>query len=39
MDALRVSGTVRASLALYNDRSDLEKLAYGVKRAIKMLKR
>lgn len=39
MDALHISGTVRASLALYNDRSDMEKLAYGVKRAIKMLKR
>ena len=39
MDALHISGTVRASLALYNDRADLEKLAYGVKRAIKMLKR
>ncbi len=39
MDALHISGTVRASLALYNDRADLEKLAYGVKRAINMLKR
>jgi len=39
MDALRVSGTVRASLALYNDRSDMDRLAYGIKRAIKMLKR
>lgn len=39
MDALHISGTVRASLALYNDRADLEKLANGVKRAIKMLKR
>jgi cysteine desulfurase/selenocysteine lyase len=39
MDALHISGTVRASLALYNDREDLDKLAYGVKRAIKMLKR
>ncbi len=39
MDALHISGTVRASLALYNDREDMEKLAYGVKRAIKMLKR
>ena len=39
MDALHISGTVRASLALYNDRADLEKLAYGVKRAIKMHKR
>jgi len=39
MDALHISGTVRASLALYNDRADLEKLANGVKRAIKILKR
>lgn len=39
MDALRISGTVRASLALYNDRADLEKLASGVRRVIKMLKR
>ena len=39
MDALHISGTVRASLALYNDRSDLEKLAEGVRRAIKMLRR
>ena len=39
MDALHISGTVRASLALYNDRSDMDRLAYGIKRAIKMLKR
>ncbi len=39
MDALHVSGTVRASLALYNDRADLDALAAGVRRAIKMLKR
>lgn len=39
MDALHISGTVRASLALYNDRSDLDKLAEGVRRAIKMLRR
>ncbi len=39
MDALHISGTVRASLALYNDRADLEKLASGIRRSIKMLKR
>lgn len=39
MDALHVSGTVRASIALYNDRTDMDKLAYGVQRAVKMLKR
>ena len=39
MDALHISGTVRASLALYNDRADMDRLAYGIKRAIKMLKR
>jgi cysteine desulfurase/selenocysteine lyase len=39
MDALHISGTVRASLALYNDQADLEKLASGIRRAIKMLKR
>jgi cysteine desulfurase/selenocysteine lyase len=39
MDALHISGTVRASLALYNNREDLEKLADGVRRVIKMLKR
>jgi len=39
MDALHISGTVRASLALYNSREDLEKLADGVRRVIKMLKR
>ncbi len=39
MDALHISGTVRASLALYNDREDLENLANGVRRVIKMLKR
>ena len=39
MDALHISGTVRASLALYNDREDLDKLASGVRRVIKMLKR
>ncbi len=39
MDALHISGTVRASLALYNDPEDLEKLASGIRRVIKMLKR
>jgi len=39
MDALHISGTVRASLALYNNRADLEALADGIRRIIKMLKR
>jgi len=39
MDALHISGTVRASLALYNDREDLERLADGVRRVVKLLKR
>lgn len=39
MDALHISGTVRASLALYNNQEDLDKLASGIRRVIKMLKR
>lgn len=39
MDALHVSGTVRASLALYNNREDMDALIYGVKRVCKLLKR
>ncbi len=39
MDALHINGTVRASLALYNNREDLDKLASGIRRVIKMLKR
>ncbi len=37
MDALGISGTVRASLAMYNTHQEVEQLASAVKRAIKML--
>ena len=39
MDALHLAGTVRASLALYNTRADLDALAQGVERVIRMIKR
>ena len=39
MDALHIAGTVRASLALYNTRADLEVLAHGIERVIRMIKR
>ncbi len=39
MDALHIPGTVRASLALYNTCTDLEALAHGVERVIRMIKR
>ncbi len=39
MDALQVPGTVRASLALYNTREDLEKLARGIERVIRMIRK
>ncbi len=39
MDALGVSGTVRASLALYNTREDIDSLISGIKRASKILRR
>lgn len=39
MDALHLAGTVRASLALYNTRADLDALARGVERVIRMIKR
>lgn len=39
MDALHIPGTVRASLALYNTRADLEALAHGIERVIRMIKR
>ncbi len=37
MDRLSLSGTVRASLACYNTRADLDALVVGVKRALSML--
>jgi cysteine desulfurase/selenocysteine lyase len=39
MDALHIAGTVRASLALYNTREDLEALAHGIERVIRMIRR
>ena len=39
MDALHISGTVRASLALYNTREDVDALVQGIQRVLKMLKR
>lgn len=39
MDALHIPGTVRASLALYNTRRDLDALAHGIQRVIRMIKR
>lgn len=39
MDGLGISGTVRASLALYNTREDLEAFARGIQRVIRMIKR
>ncbi len=39
MDALHISGTVRASLALYNTREDIDALVQGIHPVLKMLKR
>jgi len=39
MDALHIAGTVRASLALYNTHEDLDALAHGIERVIRMIKR
>ena len=39
MDALHISGTVRASLALYNTREDVDALVQGIQSVLKMLKR
>ncbi|MFZ3150301.1 MAG: SufS family cysteine desulfurase [Anaerolineaceae bacterium] len=39
MDALHIPGTVRASLALYNTREEIDTLVNGVLRVIRMLKR
>jgi cysteine desulfurase/selenocysteine lyase len=35
MDALSISGTVRASLALYNNREDIDALTRGIRRVMK----
>lgn len=39
MDALHIAGTVRASLALYNTGEDLDALAHGIERVIRMIRR
>lgn len=39
MDALHVPGTVRASLALYNTREEIDTLVNGILRVIRILKR
>ena len=39
MDALHISGTVRASLGIYNNREDLDALARGVQSVIRMIGR
>ncbi len=39
MDALGVTGTVRASLALYNTREDIDALVNGIHRVLKLLRR
>jgi cysteine desulfurase/selenocysteine lyase len=37
MDRYHIPGTVRASLALYNNREDIDRLAAGIKKAAKLL--
>ncbi len=39
MDALHIPGTVRASLAIYNNQEDVDALIKGIRRVLKMLKR
>jgi len=39
MDALSISGTVRASLALYNNREDIDALTRGIRRVMKLLRK
>lgn len=39
MDALHIPGTVRASVALYNTREDLDALAHGIERVMRMIRR
>ena len=37
MDCYRIPGTVRASLAIYNTKEEIDELVVGLKKAIKML--
>ena len=37
MDRYRIPGTVRASLAVYNNREDIDRLAAGIRKAAKLL--
>lgn len=39
MDALGISGTVRASLALYSQKEDIDRLVEGILRVLKILRR
>jgi cysteine desulfurase/selenocysteine lyase len=39
MDALKIPGTVRASLALYNNNEDMDALIKGIHKVLKILKR
>ena len=39
MDALGITGTVRASLALYNTREDIDALVNGIKRVQRLFRR
>ena len=39
MDALKISGTVRASLALYNTREDIDALVNAIQRVLKILRK
>jgi cysteine desulfurase/selenocysteine lyase len=39
MDALKIPGTVRASLALYNNKEDMDALIKGIHKVLKILKR
>ena len=39
MDALHIAGTVRASLAIYNSRDDLDAMAKGIDRVVRLIRR
>jgi len=38
MDQYGIPGTVRASFAFYNNRTDIDRLVEGINRALKMLR-